>query len=47
MTEALMTTRERFDQIFAHREADRVPVVDFPWDSTLARWRTRGHASRG
>ena len=42
MTEALMTTRERFDQIFAHREADRVPVVDFPWDSTLARWRREG-----
>jgi uroporphyrinogen decarboxylase len=28
--------------MFAHGEADRVPVVDLPWDSTLARWRREG-----
>jgi uroporphyrinogen decarboxylase len=35
-------TRERFNCMFAHREADRVPIVDLPWDSTLARWRREG-----
>jgi uroporphyrinogen decarboxylase len=28
--------------MFDHREADRVPIVDLPWDSTIARWHREG-----
>lgn len=37
-----MTTRERMLKMLAHREADRVPVTDGPWGSTLERWRREG-----
>ncbi len=37
-----MTTRERIARILAHQEADRVPVADIPWPSTLERWRREG-----
>lgn len=39
---AKLTTRERFQRMFEHREADRIPVQDSPWSSTLARWRQEG-----
>jgi len=28
--------------MFEHREADRVPIVDSPWDGALLRWRKEG-----
>ena len=37
-----MTTRERMKRMFEHREADRVPVIDSPWGSTLERWYREG-----
>ncbi len=37
-----MTTRERFQRMFEHREADRVPIIDSPWAGTLRRWRAEG-----
>jgi uroporphyrinogen decarboxylase len=40
MTE--MTTHERFKRMYEHREADRVPIVDAPWNSTLERWHREG-----
>lgn len=33
-----MTTRERFQRMFQHREADRVPMLGSPWGTTIARW---------
>ena len=33
-----MTTRERFLRMFEHREADRVPIIDSPWNATIERW---------
>ena len=39
---AEMTTRERVGRMYAHQEADRVPLWDSPWDSTLERWRREG-----
>ncbi|MFH1024313.1 MAG: uroporphyrinogen decarboxylase family protein [Planctomycetota bacterium] len=39
---AAMTTFERMTRMFAHREADRVPVTDSPWGSTIERWRREG-----
>jgi len=37
-----MTSRERFARMYEHREADRVPIVDIPWDDTIERWRREG-----
>ena len=33
-----MTSRERFQRMFQHKEADRVPIIDGPWGSTIERW---------
>lgn len=37
-----MTSKERIRRMFAHQEADRIAIVDFPWQSTLRRWRQEG-----
>jgi len=37
-----LTSRERFARMFAHKEADRVPIIDSPWAATLERWRGEG-----
>lgn len=39
---AEMTTRERFLKMFAHEEADRIPIIDDPWAGTLRRWYKEG-----
>ncbi len=42
MTAARMTTYERISRMFAHRDADRIPIIDYPWDATIERWRREG-----
>ncbi|MHC4712652.1 MAG: uroporphyrinogen decarboxylase family protein [Planctomycetota bacterium] len=37
-----LTTHERVTLMYEHKEADRVPVTDIPWGSTLERWRREG-----
>jgi uroporphyrinogen decarboxylase len=37
-----MTTHERMTRMYAHREADRIPVMDGPWSATLERWTREG-----
>ena len=37
-----MTTHQRMTRMLAHQEADRVPITDSPWGSTLERWRREG-----
>lgn len=37
-----MTTHERFQRMFSHREADRVPIIDSPWAGTIRRWQNEG-----
>lgn len=37
-----MTTHERFTRMFEHREADRVPIIDIPWEETIERWHSEG-----
>ena len=37
-----MTSRERFQRMFEHREADRVPIIDGPWGATIERWQREG-----
>ena len=37
-----MTSHERFARMYAHQEADRVPVIDAPWEATIERWQAEG-----
>ncbi|MFN8441702.1 MAG: uroporphyrinogen decarboxylase family protein [Caldilineaceae bacterium] len=37
-----MTSHERFTRMFEHREADRIPIIDDPWDATIERWQREG-----
>ena len=37
-----MTSHERFARMYAHREADRIPIVDYPWGATIERWQREG-----
>lgn len=37
-----MNTKERVLRMYAHKEADRVPIIDSPWAGTISRWRKEG-----
>lgn len=37
-----MNTRERFARMYEHREADRIPITDYPWAGTIRRWWREG-----
>jgi len=37
-----MTTHERVARMFAHQEADRIPITDSPWGATIERWQREG-----
>lgn len=37
-----MTSHERFQRMFEHREADRIPIIDEPWEGTFVRWHREG-----
>lgn len=37
-----MSTHERFSRIFQHKEGDRIPIIDDPWNSTIERWHREG-----
>ncbi|HPF55674.1 MAG TPA: uroporphyrinogen decarboxylase family protein [Clostridiales bacterium] len=37
-----MTSRERMMRCYEHKEADRIPMTDSPWQGTLNRWRSEG-----
>lgn len=39
---APMTSYERFSRMYAHKEADRVPITDIPWGATIERWEREG-----
>ena len=38
----MMTVKERFARMYAHKEADRVPIIDSPWAGTIRRWQNEG-----
>ncbi|MEW6753086.1 MAG: uroporphyrinogen decarboxylase family protein [Candidatus Latescibacterota bacterium] len=42
MSRVRMTSHERFRRTFAHREADRIPIIDAPWGDTVQRWQAEG-----
>jgi uroporphyrinogen decarboxylase len=33
-----LTSHERFARMFAHQDADRIPIIDSPWGATVERW---------
>ncbi|MCD6285700.1 MAG: hypothetical protein J7M39_07305 [Anaerolineae bacterium] len=37
-----LTSHERMRRMYAHQEADRVPVTDSPWNATIERWQQEG-----
>jgi uroporphyrinogen decarboxylase len=37
-----MSSHERFQRMFTHQEADRIPIIDSPWDATIERWHAEG-----
>jgi len=37
-----MTTKERIERMLSHREADRIPIIDNPWSTTVKRWWREG-----
>ncbi len=37
-----LTTYERIKRMYEHKEADRVPIFDSPWNSTIKRWIKEG-----
>lgn len=37
-----LTTHERMQRMYAHQEADRVPIDDAPWKTTITRWEREG-----
>ena len=37
-----MQSKERFQRMYAHQEADRVPILDYPWSGTVRRWIREG-----
>lgn len=37
-----MTSKERFLRMYQHREADRIPIIDSPWEGTFRRWHNEG-----
>jgi uroporphyrinogen decarboxylase len=37
-----MTSRERIQRMFDHKEADHVPILDILWEGTLLRWEAEG-----
>ena len=34
-----LTSWERFQRMYEHRDADRIPIIDDPWAATIERWR--------
>ncbi len=37
-----LTTHARMARMYAHQEADRVPITDSPWAATIRRWQREG-----
>lgn len=37
-----MTSHERFTRMFEHKDADRIPIYDYPWGGTIRRWHREG-----
>jgi uroporphyrinogen decarboxylase len=40
-----LTSHERFARMYAHQDADRIPIIDSPWEATVERWQHEGMPS--
>ncbi len=38
----MMTSYERILRMYQHKEADRIPILDDPWQGTIRRWQREG-----
>jgi uroporphyrinogen decarboxylase len=38
----ILTPHQRYTRMFAHQEADRIPIIDDPWAATVERWQNEG-----
>ncbi|MBN2046871.1 MAG: hypothetical protein JW750_03410 [Anaerolineaceae bacterium] len=38
----VLSSHERFKRMYEHRDADRVPIIDSPWEATIERWESEG-----
>ena len=36
------TTHQRMQRVFGHKEPDRIPIWDTPWNGTISRWKREG-----
>lgn len=43
---AKLTSQERFKRMYEHRDADRIPILDSPWNETIDRWVSEGMPTR-
>lgn len=37
-----LNTHQRLELIYQHKQADRVPMIDVPWVTTIRRWQDEG-----
>lgn len=37
-----MNSYERIKRMYEHKEADRIPIIDDPWQGTIRRWHREG-----
>ena len=37
-----LTSKERISRMYEHRDADRVPITDVPWQGAIVRWQNEG-----
>ena len=38
----IATSHERFERMYGHKETDRIPIIDGPWNDTIKRWNREG-----
>lgn len=38
----MLTSRERILRAIEHKTADRIPIMEIPWDATIQRWHKEG-----
>lgn len=37
-----LTSHDRYERMYNHMEADRIPIIDNPWKTTIERWNIEG-----
>ncbi|MCK5740237.1 hypothetical protein KAH55_13695 [bacterium] len=37
-----LSSHDRFSRMYRHQDADRIPIIDLPWNATIERWQAEG-----